>query len=422
MWHRHYSLRWDACRRMIWVLRLYILSPLFLGLVGSASAQVVERLPVQVIVDELAFQGQALGRVVALDGESLLVANPYGGRLADGYISFWRHSIFGYSYFDRVWPEACFTGPYGSPLPGVGTSSCLFPFSLQVEGGVAVAGSLGGDFVGQSPNLGLVHVLRQRAFGWEAEQYIRGFADPLNSPIGFGRLVRFDGTTIAMSTIAYRVPGSLLEGAVQVYERDVHGIFERVATLRPPTHTGGPPPMSSWAFAIGMDVDHGVMVASEWHQAAERVRVFERGPTGWSLVQTIERAPFAGVAFGRVLALDSRAGVLAIGEESGHGAVWVYERDVTTQLWQPTAFLTPMEGSSFVYGAQFGWDLRVRGDTIVVGAPYGALEGRSTGAVDVFRRGPPGLGQGAAGRATPRTEHACGSRPAGLRMVLGSGG
>lgn len=358
-----------------------------------AGAQVIDRSPTQIFDDAFATHNQNVGRVVALDGDSLLVANPYGGMLGVGYLNHWMQTQSGYEFVERIWPEACYSGPSGTTTLGMGTTGCMFPSSLQVYGDVAIAGSGGGDFLGHSRHRGLVHVMQRVQGRWMFEQYVRGFADENNSPVDFGRFVRFDGTTLAVATGNYEVPGTVLRGAVHVFERNGSGIFERIDTLRPPLNSGGPLPgqPGGWQSARSIALHAGVLAVQEWHHTAERVRIWERGPTGWSLVQTIDREPYANVYFSDNLAIDGESGVLAVSERSGQGNVWVYERHPVTRIWERVAFLSPAEGSTLPgYPAAFGWSLQVRGDVIVVGVPYGALQGHSTGVVEVYRRGPQG--------------------------------
>jgi len=358
-----------------------------------AGAQVILRQPTQILDDEFALHQARVGSVVALDGDALLVANQSGRPFSAGYLLSYAQGVNGYEFIERVSPQACFSGPSSPPVTNSGITACLFPWSLQVVDDIAVASSYGGDFLGGSPAFGLVHVLRRSQNRWIVDQYLRGFADPSNTATGFGISVKFDGTTIAVRMAGYDEPGVTLQGAVAMYERNPTGLFERVAILRPSPNAGGPPPGSTsmWLTATSIALDDGVLVMSERHHFAQRVRVYERGVNGWSETQVIERPPNASTSFGYHLALDAGAGVMAVSAQQGEGRVFVYERDPATRLWNLTSDFGPAEGSSLPgYAAYFGWSMRVRGDMIAVGAPWGDMQGQPTGTVEVFRRGPQG--------------------------------
>ncbi len=365
-------------------------------LCSSAASQVILRQPTQILDDPLAVHQARVGSVVAVDGDALLVANTLGAPFSAGYLMSYAQTQSGYEFVERVSPQACFSGPSSPPVTWSGTNGCGFPASLQVVDDIAVAISYGGDFLGGSTALGLVHVLQRVQERWIPVQYLRGFADPSGTATGYWSLVCYDGTTIAVRMSVYEVPGEVLRGAVALYERNAAGLFERVAIVRPAATSGGPPPgsNSTWDTAGMIALHNGVLALSEWHHTVERVRIYERfAPGDWQETAVIERTPFAGVFFGHQLALDGESGVLAISEHAGEGQVWVYERDTVTRQWAPAATLGlgPLEGSTLPgLSALFGWRVRVRGDVVAVGAPRGSIQGQSTGTVEVYRRGPQG--------------------------------
>ncbi len=379
---------------------LYSLGRIASGVLGLVilsawtTAQVVLRQPTQILEDELATHYELVGAVVAVDGDALLVANPGGTAYNTGYILNFVQHTGGYALAQRTPPGACFTGPLRPPTSFSGITSCLFPVDLQVVGDTAVAASYGGDVIGGSQALGLVHVLQRQGDRWVTEQYIRGGVDDTGTATGHGTAVSFDGTTIAVRLTNYDVPGEHLRGAVALYERNGAGLFERVALVRPSVSTGGPPAGAppGWDTARSVVVDQGVLAFSEQHYFVQRVRLYERTASGaWVETQVIERQPNASVQFGYEMSLDTEAGVLALSERAGEGRVWVYERDPVSRQWLPVAYLGPAEGSTLSgYSANFGWSLRVRGDMLAIGAPHGALQGQSSGVVEVYRRGPQG--------------------------------
>jgi len=367
------------------------------ALAATASgtlAQVILRQPVQVLEDSLALHQARVGAVVAVDGDSVLVSNPLGRPFLAGYLLSYSLQPSGYSFVEHVSPQACFSGPTSSTVAFSGLTGCAFPNALRVVGETAVAASDGGDALGGSQAFGLIHVLQRQGDRWVTEQFIRGGVDETGTATGHGTAVSFDGTTIAVRLTNYDVPGEHLRGAVALYERNGGGLFERVALVRPSASTGGPPAGQppGWSTARSVVVDQGVLAFSEQHYFVQRVRVYERTASGaWVETQVIERQPNASVQFGYEMSLDTEAGVLALSERAGEGRVWVYERDPVSRQWLPAAYLGPAEGSTLSgYSANFGWSLRVRGDMLAIGAPHGALQGQSSGVVEVYRRGPQG--------------------------------
>jgi len=133
-----------------------------------------------------------------------------------------------------------------------------------------------------------------------------------------------------------------------------------------------------FGMAVAIDGDTVVVGAPDDGPSVGSAYVFTRSGDTWSQQAKITGpSTMIGDYFG--MALDLDAGTLAIGSESHGtgGAVFVY-----TGAGASWALQQEFTGTDTVSGNRFGGDVKVAGDTIVVGAIYHA----SNGAAYVFTR------------------------------------
>lgn len=117
------------------------------------------------------------------------------------------------------------------------------------------------------------------------------------------------------------------------------------------------------------------------------VFVYERNQSsgGWDLVREITSSNGAAWdQYGSALALDGDTLVVGVGgHDSQNGAVYIYERNHTGQnAWGERTVLTNANGAQ---GAQFGWDVALDGDDLIVGEPFFG-ESPLIGQVSLFNR------------------------------------
>ena len=354
-------------------------------------AQVVDRAPIQTLLDWYAPVFGNVGDPARVSGKTILQGVSMGGSLTEGYVVSWRRGATGYLMEQRIWPTACWTGPVGTTQPQTGLNVCEFGKNLALEGDTAAVWSWGGHGAVLGQSFGLIHILRDSSQGWQVDQIIR---PPAEAPAFGLDSMALDGGVLALGHQGYPVPGQApRQGGVFLYERGATGRFELAEILTaPPNPTPHPASRPEGNFSKGMALHGGVLVGAE--RGHSLIHVFERLHGAWVLTCSVQHTtvnPFN--EFGRAIAVDGHSGVMAASEGAAQGRVHVFERDPLTLQWSRTAVLNPLEGGANGLPAYFGTrqgTIAVRGDRIAVGANNGRVNGVPGGVVEVFRRGATG--------------------------------
>ncbi|MCP3920029.1 MAG: hypothetical protein GY711_31250 [bacterium] len=201
--------------------------------------------------------------------------------------------------------------------------------------------------------------------------------NPQNQEV-FGRVIDFDGNTLAAGSPHYDFMQAN-DGAAYVWEWSSAGPGAMTMLTSP----SGP---SAGRFGSAVAVDGDTLVVGEEYSnvvagAAGAVHVYVRPAGVWTLQQTLTLGSTAFNAnFGASVDLEGDRLVVGGPGHDSWGGAWVFER--TGTVWAETAHLV---GSNLAWGDQFGRDVALSGDTVLVGAPLHGGAGIDEGAAYVFR-------------------------------------
>jgi len=339
--------------------------------------------------------GDAYGRAVALDGDTLVVGAPQSDSPMNGpgFAEVWVRTASGWVR------EACLADPLGA-------SDDLFGFAVDVSGDLVAVGAFG-----KSQDAGAVYVFARAAGVWDF--------DGLVSPLGgepsdfFGFSVALQGTVLVVGAPNDRDAASIGAGpgAVYVFERSV-GLWRQRVRLA----SGDVGNLRRFGWSVDVDEDGDRIAVGERALSDDlgRAFVYERNGTRWGS-SSLEAARLSGSdsvlgdRFGYAVALHGSA--LAVGapaaEAAGFeraGAVYSFADDgtawtegMTVRAPQPSddAFfgtsldmvadalavgedqfepVAPRAGAAYVYGwTERGWlpAAVLRGGGLVGGDRYG---------------------------------------------------
>lgn len=198
----------------------------------------------------------------------------------------------------------------------------------------------------------------------------------------FGFAAAVDGDTLAVGAPMEATDGSVRSGTVHVYVRS-DGVWRRQASLTPDGATDG------GRFGFGVDVDGDRLVATALEDAAGQgaAYVFTRSDDRWRRTATLRADVPRSALLGSSVALDD--GTVVVGAPSAdtergadRGAAFVFERDGSD--WSDATMLTAPDGAA---DDGYGESLDVDGDRVVVGAPQVDTEAAGdAGAAYIHRR------------------------------------
>ncbi len=320
---------------------------------------------------------------IAIDGDHVFVSAGYDDDDASN-----AGAVYVFSESGGTWTE---TGKLKSATPEAGG---LFGGEIQKiaadNGYLAVGAHL--EDVGAYVDQGKVHL-----FKWDGTNWVD---DPNNGPIvststggghQFGRSLDLKGDVLAVSAINEAItPPNYGEGAVHVYEKDENGVWQHVARLHASDHKTG------LLFGTGVAVDGDVIAVSAptWdaqftnnNQGA--VYIFERNADGtWPTTET-QRIHASDSDtddnFGHDISVSGNYVVVStpfnddFGDASG--AAYVFKK--TNSGWVEQKKILAADGHE---GAWFGRTADVEGDLLIVGAQnHSGAVGSATGQVYVYR-------------------------------------
>ncbi len=263
-----------------------------------------------------------------------------------------------------------------NPLPA---SADYFGFSIALEADTLVVGCHGDDTT-QGANSGSVFVFVRNNGNWELLQ--RLVPPTLAAGVNFGVDVALDGTSIIVGAYLDDLPaGAVDAGSAYVFRRDDNGtplILTDDAFPQEALLTNGLEASTSDQFGVSVDVDGsravvGACLDDSAHADQGSASVFVRSASGvWSL-QWYMTAPNAEAddQFGRSVGIDgSVVAISAILDDSpatDAGSFYVFEPlPPLYTSWFNSEYVTlPIPQQA---GAQFGFDIDVRGSRIVVGS------------------------------------------------------
>lgn len=260
-----------------------------------------------------------------------------------------------------------------------------FGSSLALVGDTLFVGAPYENGPGIGGNSGAVYVLQRDGLNWFQQQKLAA-PDAQRGHL-FGEYLDSDGQTLAVMAWRYLgdEPGD--PGQLYVYERGASG-WELVFEYQAQGPRLVPDTLSSLAE---VEVSGDWIFVGTTNFDGSAVHTFHRGSAGWAPAAKILPSDPRTQTFGWVM--EAQGDTLAIGapnDEGLTGSVFLFER--SGDSWTEVGKL---RASSAVGLAQFGMDLALDRDTLVVGAPGDSQWARGSGAVFVFERGASGWVQSA---------------------------
>ncbi|MCH2162867.1 MAG: FG-GAP repeat protein, partial [Phycisphaerales bacterium] len=200
----------------------------------------------------------------------------------------------------------------------------------------------------------------------------------------FGRTVAIDGDLAVVGAPLDGTVGSA-SGRVHIFERDGSGAWFETAQLTSP----GQQPGDRFGLALDLDGDQLAVGASWAGSERGEVHIYERSAGGaWNHVaEVLNPSGVAGDQFGFDVALDGDR--LLVGEYhadgllTDSGAVHFFSR--TAGVW---TLEESFSGDALGASAEFGVSVDLQGDVAVAGSQLGTVPGGtpSTGTVEVYGR------------------------------------
>jgi hypothetical protein len=301
--------------------------------------------------------GGAFGYAVHLDGDRMIVGATYadltGGDTGAAYI---------YGYEEGEWVE---TGRLVSPHPHFGSE---FGRAVYLQGGLAI--------VVQYVREG-VFVYEETPSGWLLRDALEPPVDPGGAT--FGDAIALTDEWLFLGAHYDRTAGTHA-GSVYVYRRTGPTNFEFLYKMYPPD----PETRPQFGSDIAIEGDTLIISGPTATGSADgqgAVYCYELEAGEWVFRQRLTHEPMGRNNFFGGIDLDGdRLLVGAHGEDTtmGGGAAYVFERDATGE-WSLRERLLPTTPSY-----QFGISPALDGDSIAIGAPSEAIDGRRIGAVYSF--------------------------------------
>lgn len=253
-----------------------------------------------------------------------------------------------------------------------GTAEDEYGNAVAIEGNIAVVAAKG-----ENDGQGAVYVFKKVNGSWELVQKLT--ASDGEAGDGFGSSVAIDGDHIVVGASGDD-DGGQDAGAAYVFQID-GGTWGEQAKI-----TGGPDAAAGDHFGDDVDIDGGTIVVGAWGdddygEDSGAAYVFSLDGDSWYEQGKLTAGDGeSGAEFGWSVAIDGDDIVVgAVGDGNGAGAAYVYTLAGAT--WLEQTKLTASDGES---GDNFGWDVDIDGDDIIVGATGDDDQGVDSGAAYVF--------------------------------------
>lgn len=275
-----------------------------------------------------------------------------------------------------------------------------FGFSAAIDGNTIVVGAMN-TTVGSNQHQGAVYVYVEPASGWTSTGTPTATLTEAHGASRdlLGSALAIQGSTVvAGGASAQFFPAK--PGAVYVFEEPASGWANEneTATLT----VTDPNTSNSLGNAVAISNDEATIVAGAPGRGGRTsvpsgaAYIYTKPATGWqSATQTSELvSPATAQGFGFSVAINGPGTIIAVGAPqtattvgANVGAAYVYRKSSTTG-WVPapkvSAKLTPPSPET---GAVFGNAVGLRATTVVVGEPYGTVNGnKNQGVAYVYDR------------------------------------
>ena len=177
-------------------------------------------------------------------------------------------------------------------------------------------------------------------------------------------------------------------GAAYIFERRRGGeneVWQQTTKLRAE-------PQIEWAeFGFDVEIDGDTIAVSAWHDTSAgfntgAVYIFRRDGNEWTQeAQLLPGDPDSGDEFGIDVAIDGDTVLVGTPRDDEHGpdagAAYIFRR--VGNSWRQEAILrTPDSGE----GDNFGWSVALDGDRALIGAPFHDNEKLDSGSAYIFER------------------------------------
>ena len=260
-----------------------------------------------------------------------------------------------------------------------------FGYALALEGDTAVIGMESWDFF--EPPIGAAYIFTRDANGvWTEQQKLTAY-DAVEGD-HFGESLAMNGDTITVGAHGNDTLDTDA-GAVYVYTRDETGLYSFQQKLLASNGTA-----NDW-FGRSLDVEGDTAVMSSWGYDLDGVvipvgyvYVFERDANGvWTEQQMLDPGYDAGADnYGRSVAISGNS--IAVGTADDDtadvdaGAVYIFYRD-DIGSWNIGQKLVASDGGAY---DNFGFDISLEGENLVVGAYTDDDNGVDSGSLYLFKR------------------------------------
>lgn len=228
-------------------------------------------------------------------------------------------------------------------------------------------------FVGLNVVLFYVLIIGQLASGLET------FVGPLgHNGDAFGSAISRDATTMAVAAHL----ASNGAGKVHLFTENEQGLWQETGSLQPSYLLPGD------AFGASLVLQNGLLlVGAPGDSKYQGTLYIFRGSSGalWSRIGQLRASDASpGDRFGSSAALSPSGGVLAVGapQSGGTGAVYIFQPQGSPGQFAQQSKISP----SIALLSFFGSSVAVTYERLLVGAPFGVINGTRSGAVYYYRR------------------------------------
>lgn len=258
-----------------------------------------------------------------------------------------------------------------------------FGSTLAMSGNYAIIGAPRNDSVGR--NSGAVYIFTRRGTTWIEQAKL--VASDANRGDYFGISVAIDGDTAIVG--AHRTNEPFADGgSAYVFQRTGEN-WNQTAKLIPPDGDN----FAYFGFSVGIDANTAIVGAVRDDEAgndAGAAYVFVRNQFGWTLqAKLIGNNTQAEDRFGYAVDVDGNYAVVTSPRNKGTGAAYIYEREGTEWEQKRNRIRIRMIPIDPAGATSFGVSADMHGDTVIIGATGGVVEGDSVGAAYVFTRNEP---------------------------------
>lgn len=340
---------------------------------GIAAGQATEQQRIQPAV---AGWSQYFGAAVAVSDDWLVVGAPHRPS-AVPFVTPGGADVFRRDPVSGAWQgNAVLLGSHC-------VDGSAFGASVAVDGDVAVVGATG-QASSTAARAGVAYVFRYDAVAdaWNEEQELEGSLSGMDGL--FGASVAIEGDAIVVGMPGYRNAA----GAAFVFRyQPATSLWVEEAALLDPNGYFGDRAGSDVAID-GSTIAVGSPLQGTFPYPSGTVGVWTASGASWTQSQELTPASSTTtpLRFGQSLALRGHQLIVGAPAESTAttqyiGAAYLFERSGAT--FSQTAHFEP---PAITYNLEFGYDVAVNGNTVVIGQPFDAVNPAISGSAWIFRR------------------------------------